>query len=382
MPISETKTPTLGVNGWRLLGQRTGVGRYLLNILKHWDSEAVASRFARIVVYTPRPLGAEREVLPANIECRVLKPDARMLVWENLVFGPRVNDDVVLCPSFSRPFIARSRTVVVTHEASHKIFPQFFPRRVWCSFPALYLSLYGWSARHASLVLSDNESARADVIKAYRVDPAKTKAIPLAPLDEFRSADSGFDGGKVRRRYFGADCPYFLHVGKLSPYRNVSALMEAFARFKHSCDLPHKLLIVGKDELGTGINQLANQFGIARHFLYLEYIDEEALASVFRAATAFVMPYEYNTVSLTTLEAQACGVPVIATESLREMTGGFAVLCPHADAATLADALLWLARNDALRAELGEQGRTFALQFSWRRTSLMTLDALAGVARA
>ena len=380
MPNNSRSKPTLGVNGWRLLGQRTGVGRYLLNVLMHWDRDAVASRFRQIIVYTPRALGPERMHLPPNIECRVLKPDARMLVWENMVFGPRVSDDVLLCPSFSRPLIARGRTVVVMHEASHKLFPQFFPERRRNSLSWLYLNLYGWSARHASLVISDNDAARSDVIRAYGVDARRVRAIPLAPLDEFRKSEADTDIAAVRRKYFGGDVPYFLHVGKLSPYRNVPALMQAFSRLKQQADLPHKLLVVGKNELGFAIQHLAAKLGIAAHFLHLEYVADADLVSIFRAATAFVMPYEYNTVSLTTMEAQACGIPVIATESLREMTGGIAVLCERPDVSSLADALLMLARNDELCRTLGEQGRAFALQFSWRRTSLATLDALASVA--
>jgi glycosyltransferase involved in cell wall biosynthesis len=371
--------PTLGVNGWRLLGRRTGVGRYLLNVLRYWDDAAVAARFRRVVVYTPRPLGPERAELPPNLECRVLTPEARMLVWENAVFGPRVTDDVVLHPSFSRPLIARGRTVVVTHEASHKLYPQFFPRRHWYSMPSLYLGLYGWSARRADLVLSDNDSARSDVIRAYGVDPRRICAIPLAPTEAFQPGAPA-DAAAVRRKYCGADVPYFLHVGKLSPYRNVPALMEAFSRLKQRSDVPHALVVVGKNELGVGLQDMAAGLGIARHFVYLDYVSDAELVSLFQAATAFVMPYQYNTVSLPTLEAQACGIPVIATESLREMTGGHAILCGQPDAASLADALATVVRDDALRQKLSDEGRAFAQQFSWRRTSHATLDALARVA--
>jgi len=38
----------LGINGWRIHGQRTGVGRYLLNVVKNWTPEMVAGRFDEI----------------------------------------------------------------------------------------------------------------------------------------------------------------------------------------------------------------------------------------------------------------------------------------------------------------------------------------------
>jgi len=35
----------LGINGWRIHGQRTGIGRYLFNVIRHWTADAVAGRF-------------------------------------------------------------------------------------------------------------------------------------------------------------------------------------------------------------------------------------------------------------------------------------------------------------------------------------------------
>ena len=70
-----------------------------------------------------------------------------LLVWDNLAFGPRARHDVVFCPSFSRPLIARSRPVVTIHEATYRLHPELLPRRGRLALPRLYLRLYGWSGR-------------------------------------------------------------------------------------------------------------------------------------------------------------------------------------------------------------------------------------------
>ncbi len=76
----------LGINGWRIHGQRTGVGRYLLNIVKNWTPEMVGGRFDEINFYTPKPIDRREIPLPSNIVERVLSPDMKMLVHHPKVF--------------------------------------------------------------------------------------------------------------------------------------------------------------------------------------------------------------------------------------------------------------------------------------------------------
>ena len=52
----------------------------------------------------------------------------RMLLWENLRLGPAADDDVLFCPSFSRPVYTRAKTVVTVYEATLALYPQYFPR--------------------------------------------------------------------------------------------------------------------------------------------------------------------------------------------------------------------------------------------------------------
>ena len=46
----------LGINGWRIHGQRTGVGRYLYNVVRHWDADSLRGHgFDVARLYTPAP---------------------------------------------------------------------------------------------------------------------------------------------------------------------------------------------------------------------------------------------------------------------------------------------------------------------------------------
>jgi len=364
----------LGVNGWRLRGKLTGVGRYVFNVVRHWTAEAVDSRFDEVNFYVPKPMNRQETPLPLNIRERVIGPDWRMLAWENLRLGPVATDDVLFCPSFSIPLRRHGRTVVTTHEATLALFPEMYSRRA----RMLYARLYGWSARHATLVITHTEAARQDIARAYRVPLARIRVVPLAPTEIFRPLSGNRRVAEARQRYVGSAAPFFLFVGTLTPRRNVPKLLEAFARLKRVTALPHKLVVIGLNTTNLDLAAMAGALGIAAHFTYVPYISDEDLSLLYNAAEAFVMPYTYESVSLTALEAQACGTPVVIgdTAGLRETTGEAAVFIPKAEVQEIATAMSRVATDPSLRRELAKQALEHARQFSWKRCAAETLAVL------
>src|SRR5262245_32051817 len=113
----------IAVNGWRLRGDLTGVGRYLLSILRRWNAELVPPA----VELELHSIDDPPDDLPAPIKPVVDRSQSRMLVWENTRFGPRTRADVLFCPSYSRPILARAPVVVTTHDVASAIHPEMFP---------------------------------------------------------------------------------------------------------------------------------------------------------------------------------------------------------------------------------------------------------------
>lgn len=369
----------IGVNGWRIHGQRTGVGRYLLNIVRHWTPEILAARGVEEVnFYTPKPIDREQIPLPAHFRIRLLASNLPMIVWENLKLAPAAYDDAVLHPSFTRPLFTRGASVVTVHEANLAIYAQGFPLRA----RIFYRRLYRWSARHTTIALVHNEAAKADVIRMYGVAPERVRAIALAAEEVFHPGYAPDQVEAARQRYVGATYPFFLFVGKLSGRRNVPRLIQAFGEFRRATGLPHKLLIIGLNSGDLDIAALTAAANADGHVFHHPYISDADLCLLYNGAEAFIMPSGFETLSLPVIEAQASAAPVITidTPGLRESTAGHALLLKQAEVADIRDSMERIARDPEFRQRLAAQGYAHSQAFSWQRASLETLTALVDAA--
>jgi glycosyltransferase involved in cell wall biosynthesis len=368
----------LGINGWRLCAPHTGVARYLLNVIRYWTPEAT-TRFSAITIYTPAPLDRRLVPLPPNIRERVLGPRLPMIVWENLRFGPAADEDVLFCPSYSRPIVARGRTVVATHDVIYHVRPELFPPSV----RVFYRRLYDWSDRHAAAITTLGHAVKREIVEHVHVPPERVHAIHPAPADTFRPVHDAAAIAAVRARRTGGDAPFFLFVGKMTGRRSLPCLLQAFALVKQR-GLPHRLVLAGLKPAGGELDAEAARLGIAADIIFTGYVDDEELNLLYNAAESFVMPSVYETTSLPAMEAQAAGLPVIAldTEGLRELTADTALQVAAMEPGPLSTAMLCMAADPDLRRDLSARGLENARRFSWRRTSAETMAVCEAAAIA
>lgn len=368
----------LGIDGWRLR-TRAGIARVLYNVIRHWTDEFVQGRFDEITLYTPVPLDDDL-ALPPFVRQRVLGPDMRMLLWQNLVLGRSIRDDVLLCPSYSRPLHTKANTVSIIHEATQKLYPQYYPFRA----RFIHTPLYGWSARHATRVVTSTCQAKEDIIRAYHAPRDRIRIVPLAPSEMFHDSYPQQRLREVRLRYAGEDVPFFLYVGTLTARRNVPRLVEALAEMLNVKNSSHRLVVVGRNSTGLDLEGLARSLGVEERVRYHSFVPDEDLAPLYSAAEAFVLPYSYEALSLTMLESQAAGTLVITVGApgLREMAGEAGFFIPDVEVPTLASAMSRVADDSDLRADLTRQGRANVAQYSWQRCASEILDVCNEAAKA
>jgi glycosyltransferase involved in cell wall biosynthesis len=159
-----------------------------------------------------------------------------------------------------------------------------------------------------------------------------------------------------------------VYTGRLLRGKGLATLLEAFARA--AAELPDLgLVVVGSGEgqalsVEEELKRQVAEGGLAGRVAFTGRLErvEEAL----RAADLFVFPSVFEALGISLVEAAACGLPAVATR-----TGGIVDvvedgrsgrLVPPGDAGALAEALVALAANPALRTSMGRAARAVALE--------------------
>jgi glycosyltransferase involved in cell wall biosynthesis len=103
----------------------------------------------------------------------------------------------------------------------------------------------------------------------------------------------------------------FVYQGRIAPEKNVEAMLKAWKRSElgHTC----KLAIVGNGPLCASLRPFyGEEYGI----IWLGFVaDEQRRIDILRAADVFILPSLLEGLSLSLLEAMACGVACVATDA-------------------------------------------------------------------
>src|SRR5579864_3583931 len=210
----------VAINARRLEGQRLGVGRYIEYLVGHWAEQTTNGD--SLCVYLRRPLPPSERALPASVDTRVLAPAIKPVLWDNFVLSPRARADVLFCPSYTVPLTYRGPSVVAIH-STNEVAPGAHNR----GYGVTYGAHYRLSARAATRVIVPSMTTKRDIIEHYGIEPEVVAVVPQAADAAFHPGHGDDSLSRVRERYFGADRPYVLFVGKLSQRRNIPLLLRA-----------------------------------------------------------------------------------------------------------------------------------------------------------
>lgn len=162
--------------------------------------------------------------------------------------------------------------------------------------------------------------------------------------------------------------PYLLYVGGYDPRKGIEQVLRVQASLWQSGTLRIPLVIAGKRNYYSDALATMVAGGISRGELReTGYLSDVELAGLVQNALCLVYPSRWEGFGLPPLEAMASGCPVITTRrtSLGEVCGDAAVYFDWRSDAALADAIVRMAGDPALRSDYIHRGIGNAVRFSW-----------------
>jgi glycosyltransferase involved in cell wall biosynthesis len=144
-------------------------------------------------------------------------------------------------------------------------------------------------------------------------------------------------------------------------------------------------MIVGDGDSRKELENLAVKLGIDGSVTFTGYIGDEEKAVAIQRMHLIVNTSSKEGWGLTVLEANACGIPVIASDvpGLRDavVNGETGMLYRFGNVGELAAKIVGLLKDDQLRLSFSEGARKFAGEFSWDRSADRLLQKIEQVVR-
>jgi glycosyltransferase involved in cell wall biosynthesis len=361
---------------------RVGIGEYAFELLRQFSKLQTSNlpagktglKFHIYLKSTPR------EDLPKASEN-----------WKYIVFGPsplwtqvalparlfleNKKPNVFFSPSHYAPRFSPIPTAISIMDLSYLFYPELFRKR------DLY-QLTKWtqySVKKAGRIFTISNASRDDIIKAYSV-PKKRLVVTYPGIKPFVTLTPQVYTTTMLQQSFGITRPYFLFVGTLQPRKNIVRLIEAFSLFlQKSDDQAVDLILVGKKGwLYEEILSAPKTYGVLKNVIFLDFVSDDALPTLYKQAIAFILPSLYEGFGLPVLEAMKYGCPVITSNvsSLPEAGGDAALYVDPEDVHDIAKKMIQIREDKTLRKSLIAKGDKQAGRFSWEKTAKETLIAL------
>ena len=366
--MSDDGALTIGIDARELLGEATGVGRYLAELLKRWVVKKDGPR-RQFVLYTPEPLPFLETLSAGAPVYQVVAGSGTGTWWEQTHLRRAVRSDrpdVFFAPAYTAPLALGVPLVVTIHDVSFAAHPEWFSPREG----ARRRLLTRQAARSAALILTDSEFSRREILE--RLSAPSERLLVIPPGVTRRSPVSG------RNRE-----PLVLFVGSIFNRRRLPETIVAFAEGTVG-RADARLVIVGADRSypRLDLERLGDAAGVRQRMEILRYAPEADLDDLYARASVFVFLSEYEGFGLTPLEALSAGVPIVVLDTpiSREVYGDAAWYVSADNTVRGAgEAIATLIDDGRAAAAILSHAPDVLSRYSWDTAACQTLDAITRV---
>ena len=264
----------------------------------------------------------------------------------------------------------------------HDLVWRFYPATMGAFSRCMHRVFVERSIQQANKVISVSESTARDLQRILNVPEAKIEVIHHGVGPAYKPHDPSAAAEYVASKY-GVSKDYVLTVGTVEPRKNLVTLVEAMKILRDRGEHSLQLLVVG----GTGwknakIYKSVQHSGLTESDIrFLGFVPEEDLPVLYLGACIFLFPSLYEGFGLPLVEAMACGVPVVAsnTSSIPEVVQDAALLVSPNRPEDFAEAMLRVRGDADLRRTMIQGGLRRACYFRWDEAARRILKCLERV---
>ena len=198
-------------------------------------------------------------------------------------------------------------------------------------------------------------------------DPRLT-AVYNGVSEHFKPVSDQVELQRVKEKYHLPD-RYFFFLGNTDPKKNTRGTLKAYSEFLKQTGSDIRLVMLDYDrvELEKLLAEI-NDPALIERIVLTGYVVNTDLPSIYGQCEVFLYPSLRESFGIPMLEAMACGVPVITsnTSSMPEVAGDAALIINPFKPEEITDALISLTSDNALKKQFITKGFAQAAMFSWK----------------
>ncbi|CAG4887786.1 glycosyltransferase family 4 protein [Paraburkholderia saeva] len=272
--------------------------------------------------------------------------------------------DLLFCP-FTAPtyFEPGIPTVCTIYDLQYKTYPEFFAPEDVAHRGQTFLD----ASRRATALAAISDYSRQSAIVHGELDPSRIRTIHLRMAR--RIAPETSEGTQVLDRLGLAPHRYLIYPANFWKHKNHEMLLTAFGMACSGGGLATDIKLVCTGAPGARQEWLMNAaraMNLGDRITFPGYLPNSELSTLVSHCRGVVFPSLYEGFGLPVIEAMAAGVPVACsnTTSLPEVAAEAAILFDPRVPDQIADAMITLVGDEALRARLIHAGQQRANEFS------------------
>jgi len=259
-------------------------------------------------------------------------------------------------------YLAPVPALATIHDLMHRYerrFPEIGTRKQFGWREWHFSNTSKWSAG----ILVDSQLGKQHVIDSYHIDPSRLHVLPfVAPayLDDESADVNTSTPNHLPQKFLFYPAQFWAH-------KNHQRLVRAIAMLKSRFPDIRLVLAGAKKKEYATIRSLVEQLGLNENVLFLGYVPDSEMGSLYRHARAMIMPTFSGPTNIPPLEAMKSGCPSAVSNiyAMPEQTRGAALLFDPESVEEMAAVMARLWEDDELCRELAERGKV--VSSAWTR---------------
>ena len=182
---------------------------------------------------------------------------------------------------------------------------------------------------------------------------------------------NGIDTEQFKPARNSRDRLRILCVSRLIGRKGIDHLLRSVPLVKAKIGSVFEVWIVGEGNLEQQLKELSSQLGVTDVVSFKGYIEHSRLPEVYSSSDIFVLPSLNEGMSNTVLEAMACGLPIVTTDTggTKELVNGNGIVLTAHTPQAIADVMIELVENAETRSMMGKRSGELAESLSWSKVA-------------